>query len=188
MTTVNAPASPTTSTEPLRAKSSWIIALGVVYVLSGLIALSSVVLASVVTVVVVGAMMVVAGVAEILNAFQLRSWGKTFLWILLGVLYVAAGILTIENPLLAAKLLTLILGAALVVSGVMRMVLAFNMKSGTAWYWVVLSGLVTVVVGGVILGNWPVSSLYVLGIFLGFDLVFAGAGWIAAGLGLKART
>lgn len=100
----------------------------------------------------------------------------------------AAGILTIENPLLAAKLLTLILGAALVVSGVMRMVLAFNMKSGTAWYWVVLSGLVTVVVGGVILGNWPVSSLYVLGIFLGFDLVFAGAGWIAAGLGLKART
>ncbi|MGA9891765.1 MAG: DUF308 domain-containing protein, partial [Xanthobacteraceae bacterium] len=59
------------SLAPLRAKSGWIVALGVVYVVAGLIALGSVVLATVVTVFVVGIMMLIAGVAEVINAFQL---------------------------------------------------------------------------------------------------------------------
>ena len=76
---------------PLRAKSGWIIALGVVYVLAGLIALGSVVFATVVTVFVVGVMMLIAGVAEVINSFQIKTWGKFLLWLLLGVLYIVAG-------------------------------------------------------------------------------------------------
>ena len=125
--------------------------------------------------------------AEVINAFQLKSWGKFLLWIALGLLYIVAGFVTFENPLLAAALLTLMLGAALVASGVMRIVLAFSMKEGMPWMWVALSGVITILLGGVILARWPVSSLYILGIFLGIDLVFAGIGWIFVGLGLKAR-
>jgi uncharacterized membrane protein HdeD (DUF308 family) len=65
-----------TELEPLRAKSGWIIALGVVYVIAGLVALGSVVFATVATVFVVGIMMLVAGAAEVINAFQIKSWGK----------------------------------------------------------------------------------------------------------------
>jgi uncharacterized membrane protein HdeD (DUF308 family) len=173
--------------EPLRAKCGWIVTLGVIYVLAGLIALSSVALATVASVFVVGIMMVIAGVAEVINAFQLKSWGKFLLWIALGLLYIVAGFVTFENPLLAAALLTLMLGAALVASGVMRIVLAFSMKEGMPWMWVALSGVITILLGGVILAHWPVSSLYILGIFLGIDLVFAGVGWIFVGLGLKSR-
>ena len=90
-----------------------------------------------------------------------------------------------DNPLLTAVWLTLILGAALVASGVMRVFLGFNMKGGTPWGWVVASGLITLLLGVIILIHWPVSSLYVLGIFLGVDLVFAGATWIGLGLGLR---
>ena len=68
---------------PLRAKSGWIVALGVVYVIAGLIALGSVVFATVVTVFIVGVMMLIAGVAEVINAFQIKSWGKFFLWLFL---------------------------------------------------------------------------------------------------------
>src|SRR5215831_17345791 len=110
---------------PLRAKSGWIIALGVVYVIAGLIALSSVALATVAGVVVVGVMMLIAGVAEVINAFQVKSWGKFPLLLLLGALYIIAGFITFENPLLVAAVLTLMLGVALVVSGIMRIVLAF---------------------------------------------------------------
>ena len=173
--------------EPLRAKCGWIVALGVIYVLAGLIALSSVALATVASVFIVGIMMVIAGVAEVINAFQLKSWGKFLLWIALGLLYIVAGFVTFENPLLAAALLTLMLGAALVASGIMRIVLAFSMKEGMPWMWVVVSGVITIVLGGMILAKWPVSSLYILGIFLGIDLVFAGIGWIFVGLGLKSR-
>src|SRR5262245_30847375 len=87
--------------EPLRAKSGWIVALGVVYVIAGLVALGSLILATVATVFLVGIMMLIAGVAEVINAFQIKTWGKFFLWLLLGLLYVVAGFVTFENPLLA---------------------------------------------------------------------------------------
>ena len=174
-----------TGLAPLRAKSGWIVALGVVYVIAGLVALGSVVFATVVTVFIVGIMMVIAGAAEVINAFQLKSWGKFLLWLLLGVLYIVAGFMTFENPLLAAAFLTLLLGFSLIASGIMRIVLAFSMGEGTPWVWVVLSGLVTLLLGVIILAHWPVSSLYILGIFLGVDLVIAGACWIGLGLGLR---
>jgi uncharacterized membrane protein HdeD (DUF308 family) len=175
----------TTDLAPLRAKSGWIVALGVVYVIAGLIALGSVVFATVVTVFVVGVMMLLSGVAEVISAFQIKTWGKFLLWVLLGLLYIVAGFLTFENPLLAAAVLTLLLGCALLVSGVMRIILAFSMKQEMPWVWVAISGVVTFLLGLIILAHWPVSGLYILGVFLGIDLIFAGLGWIGIGLGLK---
>ena len=173
--------------EPLRAKRGWVIALGVVYIIAGVIALGSVVMATIVTVFVVGIMMLIAGVAEVFHAFQIKTWGKFLLWLLLGALYIIAGFLTFENPLLAAALLTLLLGIALIASGIMRIWLAFSMKAGMPWIWVVVSGVITVLLGLIILAHWPVSSLYILGLFLGIDLIFAGAGWLAVGFGLGRR-
>jgi uncharacterized membrane protein HdeD (DUF308 family) len=184
--TVSSPAV-SSSTEPLRAKSGWIVALGVVYLAAGAIALSSVALATVVSVFVVGIMMVVSGAAEVINAFQVKSWGKFALWLLLGLLYIAAGILTFENPLLTAKLLTLILGVSLVASGVAKIVLGFSMKTGMPWPVVVLAGVITLLLGLVIVAEWPFGSLYILGIFLAVDLIITGVGWISIGLGLKPR-
>jgi uncharacterized membrane protein HdeD (DUF308 family) len=169
---------------PLRVKWGWIVALGVVYLLAGFIALGSVAMATVASVLVVGVMMIVAGVAEVISAFQVKSWGKFLLWVLLGVLYIIAGFVTFENPLLAAALLTLILGASLVASGIMRIILAFSMKQETPWIWILLSGVITVLLGLLILAHWPVSSLYILGLFLGIDLIMAGAGWIGLGVSL----
>ena len=170
---------------PLRAKWGWIVTLGAVYVIAGLIALGSVVMATVASVLVVGVAMIVAGIAEVINAFQLKSWGKFLLWALLGVLYIIAGFVTLENPLLAAALLTLVLGASLVASGIMRIILAFSMKRETPWIWVALSGIVTLLLGSLILAHWPINSVYILGLFLGIDLIVAGASWIGIGLGLR---
>ena len=172
-------------TAPLRAKWGWIVALGVVYLVAGFIALGSVAMATVASVFVVGVMMIVAGVAEVISAFQIKSWGRFLLWVLLGLLYVVAGFVTFQNPLLAAVLLTLILGASLVASGIMRIILAFSMKRETPWIWVALSGVITLLLGVLILARWPVSSLYILGLFLGIDLIVAGASWIGIGLGLR---
>jgi uncharacterized membrane protein HdeD (DUF308 family) len=177
----------TTGLAPLRTKSGWIVALGVVYVIAGVVALGSVVFATVVTVFVVGVMMLIAGVAEVINAFQIKSWGKFLLWLLLGVLYIVAGFATFENPLLAATLFTLLLGFSLLASGLMRIVLAFSMKEEMPWIWVAVSGVITFLLGLIILAHWPVSGLYILGLFLGIDLIIVGMGWIGIGLGLKRR-
>ena len=172
-------------TAPLRAKWGWIVALGVVYLIAGFIALGSVAMATVASVLIVGVMMIIAGVAEVISAFQIKSWGKFLLWVLLGLLYVVAGFVTFQNPLLAAVLLTLVLGASLVASGIMRIFLAFSMKRETPWIWVALSGVITLLLGLLILARWPVSSLYILGLFLGIDLIMAGAGWVGIGFGVR---
>ena len=140
---------------PLRAGSGWIIALGVVYVIAGFIALGSIVMATVASVFVVGVMMIIAG------------------------------FFTFENPLLAAAVLTLLLGASLVASGLVRLFLAFSMKRESPWIWVALSAAITLLLGLVILAHWPVNSVYILGLFLGIDLIFAGASWIGLGFGLR---
>ena len=170
---------------PLHAKWGWIVALGVVYLIAGIIALGSVFAATVASVLVVGIMMMIAGVAEVINAFQIKTWGRFFFWLILGILYIVAGFVAWDNPLLTAVWLTLFLGAALVASGIVRIFLGFNMQHGSPWMWVVVSGLITLLLGVIILAHWPVSAVYTLGIFLGIDLVFAGASWISLGLALR---
>jgi uncharacterized membrane protein HdeD (DUF308 family) len=99
---------------PLRAKWGWID------VIAGVVALGSVVSATAATVLVVGIMMEISGVAEVINAFQIKTGGRFLFWLALGVLYIVAGFVAFENPLLTAVWLTLILGAALVASGIVR--------------------------------------------------------------------
>jgi uncharacterized membrane protein HdeD (DUF308 family) len=66
-----------------------------------------------------------------------------------------------------------------------RLFLAFSMKRETPWVWVALSAVVTLLLGLVILARWPVNSVYILGLFLGIDLIVAGASWIGLGVGLR---
>ena len=132
---------------PLKTKWGWIVALGVVYVIAGVIALGSVVMATIASVYVVGIMMLIAGVFEVIHSFQIKTWGRFLFWLALGILYIIAGFVAFDNPLLTAVWLTLILGAALVASGIMRVFLGFNMQGGTPWGWVVASGLITLLLG-----------------------------------------
>ena len=77
---------PSPAVAPLRAKWGWIVALGAVYVVAGVVALGSVVSATAATVLIVGAMMIVSGVAEVINALQVKTWGRFLFWLALGIL------------------------------------------------------------------------------------------------------
>ena len=170
----------------LRARWGWIVALGVIFMIAGVIALGSVVMATETAVMVIGIMMVMAGVSEIFTAFSVKEWGKFFLWLLLGLLYVAAGVVAFENPMLTSAILTLMLGWALVVGGVVRGYIAWQVRgAGKPWGWVAFSALITLLLGLMIVAKWPYSSVYTLGIFLGVDLLFIGSAWMGVGLALK---
>src|SRR5882762_3035805 len=86
---------------PLRAKWGGIVALGIVYLLAGLVALGSVMMATVASVLVVGVTMIIADVAEVFRSCQIKSWGIFLFRVLLGVLSIVAGFVTCESPLLA---------------------------------------------------------------------------------------
>ena len=170
----------------LRARWGWIVALGVIFMIAGVIALGSVVMATETAVMVIGIMMVMAGVSEIFTAFSVKEWGKFFLWLFLGLLYVAAGVVAFENPMLTSAILTLMLGWALMIGGVVRGYIAWQVRgAGKPWGWVALSALITFLLGLMIVAKWPYSSVYTLGIFMGIDLLFIGSAWMGVGLALK---
>ena len=170
---------------PLRRRWGWVLLAGIVYFVAGWIALGSVVLATAVTVYLVGFMMIVSGVGEIISAFRLSGWARSVLWVLIGILYVVAGIMAVRNSLLAAVILTLVLGWSLVASGIARLAVAFSLRQETSWGLLALSALVTIALGVILLIKWPTSSLFALGILMGVDLVMAGVGQIALAMELR---
>ena len=169
----------------LRKSSGWIIALGIVAMIGGVIALGSVVMATASAVVIVGFMMLMAAAAELVAAFNAKDWSHRLIWLLLGLLYAAAGLICLQNPFEAATFLTLLLGVSLIVAGLVRVFLATRMGQGTPWGWVAFSGVISFLLGLMIVAKWPASSFYVLGIFLGIDLIFMGSTWLAVGLALR---
>lgn len=183
--TTNIPADQPLSSDSLKValpiKPIWLLVLGVLLVVLGGLAFASVVTATIVSVYFVAITMVIAGAAEISLGLQSRSQRRKLTWVLLGLLYVGAGLFTFFNPLLAAGVLTLLLGAALAGAGVVRLLLAFQMRSDSRWWWMALSAAVTLMLGIMVLAHWPASSLYILGVFLSVDLVFAGVCWVAIG-------
>jgi len=171
--------------EDIRHRWGWFVALGILMLIAGLVALSSLLFATVASVLVVGMMMIVSGVFEIIHGIQMTRWGRFFLWIVIGAFYVVAGLFAVVNPLLASAALTLLLGGFLLAAGIVRTALGLQMRSGSHWGWIVLSGLITLLLGVIIIVGWPVTSLFTLGIFLGVDLILAGLSWLSLGLSFR---
>ena len=123
-----------------------------------------------------GVFFIVAGAAEIGIGMHAQGWGRFFLWVLGGLLYVATGVICILNPVFASTVLTLVLGAGLIAAGVVRAYLGFQLPSGQPRGLVFLAAAVTFLLGLIIVIHWPLSSTYVLGTLLGVDLLFHGVG------------
>jgi uncharacterized membrane protein HdeD (DUF308 family) len=174
--------------ERLRGKWAAIIAFGVLLVVLGFAALFFWLFATIAAVTLNGVLFLIAGAAEIGIGMHSRGWGQFFLWVIGGVLYVAAGVLCIANPLLASVVLTLLLGAGLLAAGLVRAYLATQLPAGQPRGLVFVAAAVTILLGLIIVSHWPLDSVYVLWTLLGVDLLVHGVGWVSFGMGLHSRT
>lgn len=168
-----------------RAKWGWFVALGVLLLVVGGVAAANLLVATVASVFFVGTLMLIAGAGQIVHAFSVKDWGGFVWWLLSGVLYAASGVIAFMNPLLASAVLTLLLAASLLASGILRVWVGFKERPQSGWGWVVAGGAVTAILGLIIAVGWPVNSLWVLGMFLAIDMIFQGWTLIAVGLALK---
>jgi uncharacterized membrane protein HdeD (DUF308 family) len=168
-----------TGTAALSTPPTWVrVLLGIVLILAGLLVLGDVALATLISTILIGAAAVVAGGFEIIHAFWTKGWGG-FLWqLLLGALYVAAGIVLLSQPVSGALILTYALGLLLVISGVVRIMLSIGHRESGGWI-MLLSGIVGVLAGLVVLTGFPMTGLWVLGLVLGIDLIMHGVAWFA---------
>jgi uncharacterized membrane protein HdeD (DUF308 family) len=167
--------------ERLRAQRGWIVAFGAFCALLGLVALVLTDVATIASVLVIGIFMAAAGIVEIVIGLRTRTWGRMLLWEATGLLYLIAGLFAIAMPAPASVIITLMLGAGLLATGVLRVFLGTKMVGSPARSAIIGSGIVTMLLGLLIVLSWPSSSIVVLGTLLGIDLLVYGLGWILFG-------
>jgi uncharacterized membrane protein HdeD (DUF308 family) len=162
----------------------WFLALGVIQILAGVLAVGFAFSATLASMVALGILLLIAAGAQTAAAIWARDWKGFFLFLLVGVLYAVAGFLTLQHPLLAAEGLTLMLAAAFLTGGVFRIIMAVAERF-PSWGWVVCNGVITVLLGIAIWQQWPGSGLWVLGTFVGIDLIVNGATWSVLAVGVR---
>jgi uncharacterized membrane protein HdeD (DUF308 family) len=168
----------------LRANWLWFVLLGIALVVLGTIALGAVVLASLAAAIAIGVLILISGVAEIVGAFWIRGWSGFFLHLLAGVLSIVVGFLFLARPGAALVALTLLVASLLMVGGIFKIVAAVTYQFA-AWGWPLVSGIIDLILGILILMEWPASALWVIGLFVGISMIFRGFNWIGLGLALR---
>jgi uncharacterized membrane protein HdeD (DUF308 family) len=165
----------------------WFVALGIVMIVLGVIAWLDVVAVTVAGTLFIGAMLLVGGGFQIVHAFMAKGWRDVVLGLLSGVLYVFVGLLIMSEPLQGALVLTLVISAALVVGGIVRIVLALRHREMASWGLLLFSGIVSVAVGILLYASLPWSGLWVLGTLIAIELLVQGLSWLYLGLALRRR-
>jgi uncharacterized membrane protein HdeD (DUF308 family) len=167
---------------------TWLrVLLGIVLIVGGLFVLGDIGLATLVSTLLIGFTAIVVGAFEIIHAFWTKGWGG-FVWhILLGVLYIIFGWMVVRQPVSGALILTFALGLIFLASGIVRIIVAFRHWAEAGWL-LLISGIFGILAGLMILSGWPASSIWVLGLLLGIDLILHGVAWLTYAWAPSART
>ena len=121
-----------------------------------------------------GALLLVAAVAQLVFAFTSQTAGQFFLKLLLGILYGIAGLCLIALPGMGVVTLTAMLGAMLIAEAVVETVLGFSAPAGTGRGWFFVNGFFSLLLGVLIIAQWPVSSIWAIGTMVGAGVLFSG--------------
>ncbi len=158
--------------------ANWFIALGVVFIIGGALALLMPLVASIAVALAVGWVFIVVGVVQLIHAWQIRDWSGAVWQAIIGAIILVGGIATIIDPITATLTLTLVVGIVMLIKGVAQIILGLNLRPGRGWGWVLGAGVLSALVGLMIIAAWPVSGAWVLGTFAGISLMFSGWSYI----------
>ena len=184
-------------------KWGWLLALGLLMLVLGVIGLGRTYQLTVAAMFWLGVLVIVAGVAQILDAFHHKEW-KGIIWhVIIGLVYLIAGVVMITTPLSSAFWLTMFLAFMLIINGISRVIMAFQIRGhGSVWFWVLLSGVISVALGVFIYGNvvppsgdalatpegqaaWIAGWGGFIGLFVAVELIMEGIALVSIALAVK---
>lgn len=163
----------------------WLLALGIASLILGIIGLGMAFTLTLAGALLFGILLVLVGLFQLVDAFKCKGWKGTALHVLIGLLYTVAGTLAVLDPIAAAVALTLVLGVAFIAVGVLRLIMAFQHRGSRGWIWALIGGIVSLLLGSVILLGWPVSGLWIIGLFIAIELIVNG--WTYIFIAIAAR-
>jgi uncharacterized membrane protein HdeD (DUF308 family) len=162
---------------------------GMVLVILGIIAISATTMTTLISVIFLGSLLVVAGMVMVIDAFSFwwNKWSGFFFVLISGLIYLLFGMMLINNPIFATESLTLFIGIFYLVVGVFRAISVLFSRVPN-WGWGFFSAVIAILLGVLILSSWPQSGLFIIGLFVGIDLFFAGLFYMMTSLAARSLT
>lgn len=166
---------------------SWLI-VGAIFLIGGVLAAANPLAATVTAVNLAGAMLLLGGVIQLYSVFTgmgagLRLWSGV-----LALLAIVLGVALLARPFDGMIALTWLVAAYFLAAGSVKTAMALAVRSGSAFWPVLLSGLLSLALAVMIFANFPQSAATVLGILLAVDLISTGVCLIALALAVRAVT
>ena len=168
-----------------RTRWGWFVALGVAQLALGVVAWFDVIAFTIAGVIFIGALLLVAGVFQVVHAFMDREWGSFALHVLIGILYVIGGFLLMDEPIQGSVIITILVSAALIIGGVLRIAIGIQHRHMAGWGLLIIGGIISLIVGVMLYLMLPWSGLWVVGTLIAVELIFHGVSWIQFGLALR---
>jgi uncharacterized membrane protein HdeD (DUF308 family) len=160
--------------EQVRKNRGWFLFLGILLIVVGSTAIGEAFILTVFSVRILAWLMIFAGLSGAVHAFaKQRGWGGFFFDLLTGILYVVGGFMILGNPKATAVVFTLMIAFILIFEGLFRVIAAFSVRPPN-WSWMLLHGAVTLILGIMIWRQWPLSGLWVIGLFVGISMILNG--------------
>ncbi len=170
----------------LKKNWGWLLFLGILFLVLGFIGLGRLFALTLAGAFFFGILIIIGGVVQFVEALKCRGWKGIAFHVLIAVLYVFGGVFVLRDPLAASAILTWMLAAVLVCVGILRVVMAFQLRSAGSWFVPLLGGIISIILGAMILAQWPLSGLFVIGLFIAIELIVNG--WSYIFIALAARS
>jgi len=161
--------------DAVRRHSFWYLAQGALMVVAGVFALIYPVLSSVAAVFFLGWLLIVGGILQGIGLIGARNVPHFWLQLVSVVLFIVVGLLFLRNPGESLLTLTLLLIVFFMVEGISKVIFALTIRPLTNWGWVLASGIVSIVLSVYLWANIPVTAVWLIGVFLGIELICEGA-------------
>src|SRR5277367_5012530 len=169
----------------LKKASGWLIAIGVIFIVLGIMAIAEPLVAGLAVAFLVGWLLIVGGVAHLVAAFGGGGALRVIVQVLIGVVYLAGGLYFVTHTLLGLGTLTILLAGIILVEAVFEIVSYFRHRGSQASSWLFINALITLLVGGLIWFHWPSSSVWAIGTLVGVNLLMTGISRVMIGMAAR---
>ncbi|ABA20723.1 conserved hypothetical protein [Trichormus variabilis ATCC 29413] len=167
----------------IQKSTGWVIALSVGLIILGVLAILMPGIASAFFTSLIGWITLISGVVMIVESFPSKPVRGFWLNLIVGIFYTIAGIYILLNLKFALLALTLAFGILFVVEGIFTIIMAFTHRAGHRMSWLVaLNGVVTLILGIMVLNRWPFSAIWLMGLYVGISLLMSGISLLASAL------
>ncbi len=167
----------------------WFFTFGIALIVLGILAIGATTLTTMVSVIFLGILILISSVVVIFDtfAFWWGKWSGFLLHLIMGLIYFAIGMYLIRNPIMMSLSLTFVLGVFYVMLGGFKLFTSTSLRVPN-WGWNLFNGFITLLLGMLIIIDWPASGLFVIGLFVGIDLLLCGIAYTMTALAAHSLT